>query len=340
MPTVSIEQLRARLDYMGARFDDYVRRSEAASGKLPRSDWWRHEYLGDPYLVGATDERLAERFGHVFINTTELENTGLVGLLPVDKTDFMRKFTHLLEEYGARGGVPQSVVESAREPILAYFKDGDPIAVRIFKDFKRSSTPILVKYGRREFLEPMLKEGHFRLCQASYYNDTAHNAAVRDDEISRNFCFPTYLDRLHGVRHMDFQGHRIAFDDDDIVLPVVFDDYFLMSLCDDVYYRMPTDFGADAALIVHQPERFIQRVISAFLARRPDWVPTYGPVTYYDPYRDYSKCRVPEMTKHFGYSYQREHRIIFRPLRRSTEQLQPEFYEIGSMQDYAILLSA
>lgn len=139
---------------------------------------------------------------------------------------------------------------------------------------------------------------------------------------------------------MDYQGHRIAFGDDDIVLPVVAPDYFLLSLCDSVYYRMPTDFDADSALIIKDPGRFAQRVISSFLVRFADWKPLYGPVTYYDPYRDYTKLSVHEMSKPFGYAYQREVRIVMQATRRPRQTLEPEFLDIGPMDDYAELLCA
>jgi hypothetical protein len=201
--------------------------------------------------------------------------------------------------------------------------------------YEAPSTPILVKYGKRQFLEPMLHSGDMRLANAGLYNDMALLDAVRDDETSRTFFIPTYRERLAGETHLDFHGHRIEFHDDDIVLPLVFDDYYLFSLCESIHYRMPTDFDADAAIIIRDPIRFKQRLISTFLARFPDWVPMEGAVTYYDPYRDYSRFSVPEMAKHFGYAYQKEARVAFRPRRKPSMSLEPLVLSIGSMTDYA-----
>ncbi|PZO73475.1 MAG: hypothetical protein DI640_10555 [Sphingomonas taxi] len=186
----------------------------------------------------------------------------------------------------------------------------------------------------------MLRDGIFRICPASYYSDPGHNTAIQDDEVSRVFCIPTWRERLNGKTYTDIRGHRIEYKNDDIVLPVVFNDYYLYSLCDHIYYRMPTDFGADAALVINDPVRFTQQVISNFLAAYPDWEPLEGPVTYYDPYLDYTKFRVPEMAKPFGYSYQREVRIAFKPRRRPAKKLDPIFLKIGPMDEYAELLSA
>ena len=72
---------------------------------------------------------------------------------------------------------------------------------------------------------------------------------------------------------MDSQGHRIEFENDDIVLPLVFDNYRLFSLCEHIHYRMPTDFDTDAAVVLRDPARFKQRLISSFLARLPTGSP-------------------------------------------------------------------
>jgi hypothetical protein len=341
MPEVSVDQLRSRIAMMESRKAHYEAESAAAGGMLKRHELWRHNYLSYPYLIGAHDNRLAERFRAVFINQTELGHDGTLGLLPVDVEDsFMQKFTHVMEDYAFRGGTPMDVVQAAREPILRYFANGDPIALKMFAGYVAPSSPFLVKYGRRQFLEPMLREGRMRICPAGFYNNQALIEAVQDNEISKTFFIPTFRERLAGQHVLDFQGHRIPFGNDDIVMPVMVPDYYLFSLCDHIYYRLPTDFDADTALIIRDPIRFSQRVISAFLALRPDWDPLYGPVTYYDPYRDYTKVQIPQMSKHFGYSYQREVRIAFRAKQQLRTELHPEFLTIGSMGDYAELVSA
>ncbi|WP_136658786.1 hypothetical protein [Nitratireductor sp. XY-223] len=341
--TVKRHQLKDRARTMEARLQHFEDTAARQNGTLKRHETWRHEYASFPYLLGAPDDRLCSRFKDVFINQTELNSDAKIGPLPIgEEHDFMPKFTHLLEEYGLRTGghPPSEVIAAARAPAVKYFENGEPIATKIFQGYAAPTTPFTVKYGRREFLEPMLRTGRLRICPASYYNDVSHNAAVKDDEIHRTFFIPTFRERLKGIHHMVFQGHRIEYGDDDIVVPVEAPDYFLLSLCDSIYYRMPTDFDADAALIIREPTKFAQRVISAFLARYSDWKPHYGPVTYYDPYRDYTKMRVHQMSKHFGYAYQREVRIVMEALRTPRQTLQPEFFDIGPMGDYAELLLA
>lgn len=340
MAFVSVDAIRSRLATITARRAHFEQKAQIPPERLVRHEVWRHNYLADPYLLGAPDDRVAKRFADIFINVTELDPNGKLGMHDVRKDDtWTQKFTHMIEEYGSRGGTPFDVVRNARAPIMRYFENGDPIALKLFDGYQAPGTPFLVKYGKQHFLEPMLAEGRIRVCPASFYNNPSHLASVQDDEISRTFFIPTYKERLAGQHELEFQGHTIKFGEDDIVLPVVCSDYYLFSLCDHIYYRMPTDFDADAALIIRDPALFTQRLISSFLAQQPDWAPLHGPVTYYDPYRDYTKIRVPEMTKHFGYSYQREVRIAFQATRPMRSPLEPVFLKIGPMSDFAELLS-
>lgn len=275
------------------------------------------------------------------MNTSEIGESGKLQLVPFTETDeFMQTFTHMQEEFNARcTDIPRSLIESARTPIHRYFEHGTPIGVTMFAGYKAPAGPILVKYGKREFLEPMLQTGKLRLANARSYSNANHLDAVRDDETSRTFFIPTYQERIEGRVHLEMRGHRIEFGDDDIVLPLVFDDYYLFSMCEQIHYRMPTDFDADAAIVIKNPEYFKQRLIASFLVRFPDWEPMEGKVTYYDPYRDYTKFKTPEMAKHFGYAYQKEVRVAFRPRCRITTNLEPLFLFIGSMMDYADLVS-
>lgn len=99
--------MRGRLSILEARRAEFDRRRQAAGDSLPLSDWWRFEYVSNPYLLGCPDDRLALRFHDVMTNLTELGHNSLIGLPPIDEpNEFMRKYTQLLEEFGVRGGLP------------------------------------------------------------------------------------------------------------------------------------------------------------------------------------------------------------------------------------------
>ena len=343
MSKVSLGLIKSRMEVAEQRRQQFERK-EKQPGRLQRHESWRHAYLSRPYLIGASDERVAERFRNIFFNVCEIGEDGRLCPVPVDKNDeFIQGFTHMLEEYGLRTGdmPPASVVQTARQPLSKYFLHGKPAGYRMFEGYQRPETPMLVKYGKREFLEPMLATGRLRLANAKSYNDLNLIDAIRDDETSRTLFVPTYLDRLEGKTHIEVQQVRIPIEDDDLEVPLVFEDYYLFSLCEHIHHRMPTDFGADAALVIRDPALFKQRLISTFLNRFSDWVVMEGAVSYYDTYQpaqDYTKFKVPEMTKHFGYAYQKEVRVAFRSRRPIKISLEPLFLSIGSMSDYADLV--
>ena len=63
MPKVTLNQLRERAERVEQRRREY--RERAVAGTLVRHETWRLDYLSRPYLLGAPDERVAERFRNV-----------------------------------------------------------------------------------------------------------------------------------------------------------------------------------------------------------------------------------------------------------------------------------
>lgn len=218
---VSVEQIRERHEAVEARRRHYEWKSEQP-GRLALHEVWRHAYLARPYLLGAPEDRVAERFCNIFMNAMEVSPQGQITMVAMSETDeYMQVFTHMLEEYGARrnGMPPDEVIGRARAPLLKYFEKGTPVGVTLFEGYSTPTGPILVKYGKRQFLEPMFKHGEMRIANAGLYNDANLLSAVRDDETSRTFFIPTWRERMENRTYLDVQGHRFEFNDDDIVLP-------------------------------------------------------------------------------------------------------------------------
>lgn len=341
MAEISMARLRRRFDAMAQRRMHYEWKSEQP-GRLARHEVWRHSYLAHPYLIGARDDRVAQRFRDIFLNVMEIEPNGKLGPVSFTENDiYMQTFTHMLEEYDFRaGGLSPDLVQAAKEPLMRYFEHGAPVGFTMFERYGTPPKPVLVKYGQRQYLEPIFRSGELRLANAESYNNPTFLDAARDNETRRTFVYPTYKERMRGESSASFEGRTIEFGNDDFELPLVFADYYLFSLCERIHHRMSTDFNADAALVIRDPERFKQNLMVAFAARHPDWVGMSGKVIYYDPYRDRTKFRIPEMAKHFRYGYQREFRFAFCPRRKIASELEPLYLSIGPMADYADLLLA
>ncbi|KZX85971.1 hypothetical protein A3718_05540 [Erythrobacter sp. HI0019] len=75
MAKVTVDQIRQRLAAIDGRRRHYERKSREP-GRLRQHEVWRHTYLAHPYLLGAPDERVAERFKSIFMNVNELSAEG------------------------------------------------------------------------------------------------------------------------------------------------------------------------------------------------------------------------------------------------------------------------
>lgn len=120
-----------------------------------------------------------------------------------------------------------------------------------------------------------------------------------------------------------------------IPLEFVIDDYYLFSTCKEIDRRMPTDFEADAALIVKSRAELMNRLKKAMLKQFPTWQFLEGEVYDYDPYNDIPRSKNQEFWKHFSYSYQKEHRCVLRPMVQHFGGLGPFFVEVGPLNDIA-----
>lgn len=336
-----IDSIRSKLKSL-EHLREKIERIHKETGRLLRHQGWRLNYYQFPYLIGTSSETLETRFRDVFLNVYDVTADGKIVPRPDEDLFLLQKFTHLIEEWNSRGGLPVSVAKSAAAQVRKYFENGEPVGTRFFEKLQKPSAPFLVRYSKKEFLEPLLKRGLLRICPASYYSDPTHIESVRDSETAREIFFPTFRERLRGETSISVQGYQIPLRDSDLSIPVEMQDYFLLSSCSQIYHRLPTDFDATAAIVIRDPKLFSQRVISAFLAAYPEWQPIMGNVTYYDPYNDYNKLarrQQFQMLKHFRYSYQREHRIAFLPRTLPPVPLKPEFINIGPMTDYAEIVA-
>jgi hypothetical protein len=291
-------------------------------------------------MLGSSYEAVRQRWVDTFINVNDINENGQITPRADLADDFLhfQKFTHALEELGGRGGIPTDTSADLRAIFDGYFAHGEPLGLQTLRAYARPNGPFLVKYSRFQFLEETYRLGRLRISPASSYAAQIHNYAVRDAELERPVVVPTFRERLRGETEFLYEGRVIRYGADDLIIPVVVPDFYIYCLSAAIYYRLPTDFDADAALVIRDPKQFIFRIKQAFRKARPGYRAVSGEVLYYDPYTDHRNLSQPQMTKHLRYAYQREHRIAFVPDRHATLPDQPIFLDIGSMTDYADLL--
>lgn len=115
-------------------------------------------------------------------------------------------------------------------------------------------------------------------------------------------------------------------------------DYWLYCVTSSIESRLFIDFNADACVIIRDRTAFAQMLREATEKALPSCVMQNGPATYVDPLLpQFARIFVP-MVKHFGYSYQEEHRFCWLP-RVTSPKLSHLDIEIGSLAHIAEMIA-
>jgi hypothetical protein len=338
------ERAQRTYDWFQKRKREIEQRAKNNNGQLTRQDRWTLEYYRYPYLLLETDDAIKERFVDVFTNGMTIDSGGKVTVTPMMANDgrLSIMFGELLEETGWRGILTDDVAANAREQIMACFEGGVPLGVRMFGDRTHVEDKWLVKHSKRKHIDEMYKYGRIRIAPASEYASGSYIKAVKDLETARRFKVPKLHDVLDGRTEVFFQGKMIPIRNGVIPVEFMMSDYYLFSTCREIDRRMPTDFKADAALIIKDRTAFVQLLRNALLHTQPAWEFLEGEAYYYDPYRDMAHDMNLEFWKHFSFAYQKEHRCVFRPRPSLSTwvKLPPFFVELGSLEHMAEVVVA
>lgn len=331
------DRQKGTFDWWQQRVIELESKRSQNQGSLARHDWWRLAYYKQPYLLLEDDKDILERFSDLFTNSLDINHEGKIGISPMMEDDarFARLFTEIIEETNTRGILHRDSLGEGREQIQAYFKNGTPLGVEMFKGIEKTEDSWLLKFSQKEFINDMYKYGRFRISPASYYAKGSHIRAVKDLETARNYRLKAINDILKGNSSFEFQGQKIEIKNGVVPIEFSMNDYYLFCTCKEISRRMPTDFEADSVLIIKNKKEFIDRLKNEMLISYPDWEFLERDVYYYDPYNDLPTDPNQEFYKHLAYAYQKEHRCILRPKRPTSETLKTFFVEIGSLEDIA-----
>lgn len=314
---------------------ELVAEAEENGGSLVQHQGWRCEYYQYPYLILETDEKIAERFTDLIVNIVDISKDCKIVPTPGLKNDarLMKIFTEIIEETNWRGILTEELARNATNPISEYFNDGMPLGCRMFGS--RDSVPKkwLVKYSKTKYVNEMMEFGRFRISPASEYSKGSYLKAIKDLETARPYKLKALSDLLVGGETIVAHGMEMKIQNGFIPMEFMLDNYYLFSTSKEIDRRMPTDFEADAALIIKDKSAFLHRMQRAMRLRLPNWNFLEDEVYYYDPYNDIPKDQNQEFWKHFAYSYQKEHRCVLRPPSPHYGQLSPFFVELGSLKD-------
>ncbi len=303
--------------------------------KIRNSDLWRMNYLNDRYMEYLPKEELFQRCLNVLYNFITINQDGKISLrLPDERSKFWSPIiTEIQTELSLKGSQfpPPEIAQDLGK--LISFPNIETVISKM-KTITFPRAPYFVKYGDKEHLAKMYRNGTILIKPASAYTDSSLNKAQRDDELRRELA-------LHPNRV------RIIQDEQKTPLKPIGNirlclksssDYYLYCMAKEADVRLFRDFKSNACLVVRNPERFVSDVVES--VRRILTLKGHGfgvPILYIDPLNPPPGPLNVFGTKLFDFWYQLEYRIVFIPF-KPVEKLEPVEIEIGSMSEYSDLI--
>ncbi len=285
---------------------------------VPCHELWRRHYRENRYARHLNRSELAKRIRDIFLNLLMLSPKGKIGLPPISPSMdvWMQKWTHVLEEMALRygpypAGMDRDILHSEPFPNLAS-ELGQRAAVRLGSlGVQRSD--VFVKLGKRQYMEMLHREGRLRVQPASFFSNTVHNSAIRDDELTMPISIA--LSRAQVVQLVR-NPHDVPADAPEHRIDVEFafrGDFWLYCVSNTVSPRHFVDFDAEACVIIRNRAAFRSRLVNAARAVLPEANMHEGDAVYIDPLLPKSSNIFIPVAKHFGYTYQDEYRFCWIP---------------------------
>lgn len=309
---------------------------------IPQHEIWRAQYRERRYARHLAQPELDRRCRDILVNLLTLRADGKISVQPSPDAvgRWTELFTHVLEEFRLRhgpspAGFSQNVLHSEPFPDYVGALGGRATAVLAARTAELGG--VVVKYGKRQYMEALYRDGALRVQPASFYAKPGHNGAVRDDELALGLSFAlSREDVVALVRNP--QDVPVNAPEQRLNLELRSPgDYWMFCASTAVEPRLFVDFDADACVIVRDQAAFRARLAVATLAALGPHTARDAPALYVDPLLpDTVKVDV-RFAKHFRYAYQREYRFVWWPGEPQTA-LGHVDVELGSLADIAELV--
>jgi hypothetical protein len=304
-------------------------------------EWYQiiaEDYRRNRFMAHLSDDQLAQRVEDILANEFIINFEGLVSLdLNATSLYWFARFQEVITEMALRhgpypSGWHQGFINRNRLPGSL-----NPLQLEKRLQLKPKNPPpqsFIVKYGKIKHIEDAYNMGLIRVAPASSYNDPSLNAAVKDDELTARIDFdPTFSGMYENSDFSKETNKRIRL----LMQQKSRTDYYVYCTAEELSTRLLLDFEADVALIIHDPNTFLNRLDQAMRKQLHDWSPILKRVKYYDPLQ-ITPTEINVLTsKHFRYAYQKEIRVAWLPP-RPIQMLEPISLDIGCLSDIAELL--
>jgi hypothetical protein len=303
------------------------------------AEYWIREYRANRYLQYLSADDLDARIADIVSNLMALSDDGKYRprfnvrkdhiYAPIRNLDFLRMATDAWEEMRLRGNAPRPFSGTKRLQIAKRLSDKswcqrpDWIAKSRLSLDKYERPRMLFRFSKTQWNKEFIHAGRVRISPASYYNDTAANNALRDNELR--------------LKWYDKRRTRQAFE---------VNDYFCLCLSSEYDYRLFLDFESDSCVAIKNPAEFSKRLRRAISQHNKEFPASRivqlneCPIIYVDPFTLPPPEHAVEVQfcKHFRFAYQSEFRFVLTPA--GERQLEPFFLNLGTITDIAEIVTA
>lgn len=312
------------------------------SERLSMHQTWCMSYRMRRYCQHLSQPELNRRLRDIVTNLLLLTPGAKIGVLSItpENMRWMEIWTHALQEMVLRHGpFPNGFTRDIlhAEPFPDFLNDVGKAAAKHVASRGASLMGSYIKFGKKEHMEALFRRGAIRVRPASYYVAPDHNGAVRDDELalSLSFAIPASV-----LKDIVANPHNVPDNADDQRLDLTLSagsDYWLYCVAASMSPRLFVDFDATSCVVVKDRKRFEEMMRQASADVFAPAVLECKAVGYVDPVLP-PKHRIDvAMSKHFRYSYQDEHRFVWRP-RDTTCHVPYVDLELGSLEAFAELV--
>jgi hypothetical protein len=313
----------------------------SASDRVTQKASWHQlialDYRLNRYLLHATADQLAQRLESIVGNIHSLDANGLVSLDPENPHLFywLARLKEVQTEMALRhgpypAGWRRGMIDFGRMP-SSLLSSGPTGAVALCSELGLPED-YLVKYGKRQYIVPMRQDGLLRISPATSYSDPSLNPAVRDDELTAQIWydpFAPYSPAPPGT--VLLPKGRVPFQ------KTLETNYYVYCLSESLERRLLFDFESDAALVIHDPDALLGRVVSAARKQLPGWRVEFVRVEYFDPFT-FNPWEIKlGRVKDFRYAYQQEVRLVWWPP-VTKRDLPHRFLRVGTLSDISELI--
>jgi len=317
---------------------------------ISRDTIWRRQYDSDRYARHLSQPELDRRIRDVVLNLINLNPNAKLdfGQMKIDpdlfsneSTFWMERTTHCLEEMKLRYG-PYPAGWQRREILHSetfpnFISELGQKAAKRLSSMGLKRGDVFIKFGKRTYMEPLYESGTLRIQPATFFAKTDHNGAVRDDEL--RFKMSLALSRAEMVKLVT-NPEDVPSDAPDQRVDVDFQsptDFWLYCVTNSVAPRLFVDFEADSCVIIRDRSQFRQMLAEAGMNRMGGSTMQQGSAMYVDPlWPKTAEIFIP-LVKHFGYSYQDEHRFYWLPATPCPKVSYVDV-QIGSLKNFSDLV--